>query len=126
MFRYFIWYINHISIFNTILWKFTDDSTLPAFIPTRASIDTPKVMKEEPRSIETPNDSLSEVEKIKSMIANEKDPRKIKDLMMKLKEAKLGESTKPKESKISTPIVKTWKPNTPIGIAKVFAMYNIS
>ena len=76
-------------------------------------------MKEEPRSIETPNDNLSEVEKIKEMLAHEKDPRKIKDLMMKLKEAKLGESTKPKESKISTPIVKTWKPNTPIGIANI-------
>ena len=101
-----------------------EDQPIMSFIPTRTPIDKPKMIKERPTKLVTTTTEktvevkeVNEAEKIKQMLQSGSignDPMKIKQMMLKLKEAKSQDSpvdaqvTKPKKE---TPILKTWKPS---------------
>ena len=101
-----------------------EEQPMMAFIPTRMPIDKPKMIKERPAKLVTTTtektvekEEVNEAEKIKQMLQSGSmgsDPMKIKQMMLKLKEAKSQSSSgdvEAMEPKKETPVLKQWKPS---------------
>merc|ERR1711879_355453 len=95
-----------------------------SFTPTRMPappqvVNEPKMFVTRPQIAEDSTETINEADKIKQMLktgAIGNDPRKIKEMMMKLKESKTEKvQAKPE----TTPTLKTWKPE-PLPVLKTW------
>merc|ERR1711879_1124775 len=95
-----------------------------SFTPTRMPappqvVNEPKMFVTRPKIAEDTTETINEADKIKQMLktgAIGNDPRKIKEMMMKLKESKTEKvQTKPE----ANPTLKTWKPE-PLPVLKTW------